>query len=210
MKFYAFFILSIVFTFLSCKGDINTNEIKPCIEIGLKNKMDDKKYIQLISQLTWQIDNIDKKHNIWMEKYGKNFMSSFIICSETFEQRVFKIDVEVSKQATIALFGEAHLGRHVCDNDDISELTIDYHDNEKGVAVGRVVLERQNAYKVACFYIIRYKNGKYILEYLGVENRISKQIRHSRPVYICNSLWKDIDLQLKVFKIPYNLYIKEE
>jgi hypothetical protein len=188
--------------------DPNMDAVRGCISAGVKASIPVDQYQQMLGRIA----ALPRTEMIvaWAKEYGLNNLSTFVACSEPFERRVFALDYLTSPpEIACAVFGEASHGRHVCEASDIGGITISYSGEERGVGVvaGQVTVERPLVYRAFCCFVAtrRQPDGAWRLEFLGVANRLSSDIRLSRPVFVRSDRWDEIDFQLHSLGIPLSL-----
>lgn len=183
----------------------DANSLRNCIAVGLKASIPAEQYQQMLGRIA----TLPRPEMIeaWAKEYGRNNLSTFVACNEPFERRVFALDYLCSStEIAQAVFGDTSHGRHVCEASDIGAITISYSGKERGVISGQVTVERPSVYRVLCCFVATRKEpgGAWRLEFLGVANRLSADIRLSRPVFTRSDRWDEIDFQLRALGIPFS------
>jgi len=196
-------VLFVALSGLAVAQDPDTNAVRECIAVGLKANIPDERYQQMLGRLA----SLSRAEMIgaWTKEYGRNNLSTFVAYNEQFERRVFSLDYLISPQEIAqAVFGDASRTQHVCEASDIRTITISYSGKEGGVISGQVMVERPSVYRVLCCFVASRKQagGSWRLEFLGVANRLSSDIRLSRPVFVRSDRWVEIDFQLRALGIP--------
>lgn len=190
----------------TCGQDPDTNALRACIAIGLKASIPAEQYQQMLGRIA----TLPRAEMIeaWAKEYGRNNLSTLVAYNEPFERRVFALDYLTSPpEIAQTVFGEASHSRHVCEASDIAAITISYSGRDRGVISGQVTVERPSVYRVLCWFVATRKQpgGAWRLEFLGVANRLSSDIRLSRPVYVRSDRWDETDFQLRALGIPLAL-----
>jgi len=187
----AFFYSGTVFA-----QNIDTNNLTKCLEVGLKADIGNQKYDQMLRTLLTS----SRKEKIWIEEYGADNLSFFLLYHEPYESRVFAIDYldqKNDRKGPSLLYRSHSKGRHICEISDIKSLDIiqvEEINTKEVLVVGRIVVERASAYRVNCSFVARGRtNGEnYRLEYLGVENRLTQKIRYARTVFVWSPGWREV------------------
>lgn len=174
-------------------------KLQTCIVQGLKPDITDAAYQQLVMRSA--LATRDEQRTLWSKEYGENYLSYFVLNNAAYERRLFAIDC-LCDSATLAkaVLGEESRGRHVCDEADISGIRVDVHNEERGALLGTVTVARPGRYRISCIFVARTKDGNasWQLEYLGIANRLSADIRMSRPIFCRRNTWDEMDAQLNV------------
>lgn len=184
--------------------DPGTNALRECIAVGLKARIPAQQYRQMLVRIA----SLPCAEETWFKEYGRNNLSSFVVYNQPFERRVFAIDYLTTPQEIARkLFNDANQSRHVCEESDIGTISITYSGKDGTVISGLVTVERPSVYRVHCCFVATKKQstGNWCLEFIGVANRLSPEIRLSRPVFVRRDIWDDIDLKLRDLGIPLSL-----
>ena len=190
--------------------DPGMHVLRECIAVGLKASIPAAQYQQMLGRIA----TLPRALMIeaWTKEYGRNNLSTFVAYNEPYERRVFALDYLASPpEIAQSLFGNASRNRHVCDESDIGTITINNLGEDRGVISGQVTIERPLVYRVLCCFVATRKqpDGAWRLEFIGVDNRLSSDIRVSRPVFVHGDRWDEIDFQLRALGIPTSPFQKK-
>ncbi len=183
-------LLSIAFTSLSAYArgpDLELRTLRAALAEGLAGRLSGVDYAEFLIELALEVGQ--ERERRWSEAYGLDNLSSFLFRARGYETRLFAVEFlgDRSPSAHAARFvgRRAQAGHHFCEATDLKAFHLDFVSQEDAVAIGRALFEVAGVYRVMCNFVLAVddETGKWRLQYLGIMNRLTPDIRYSRPVY---------------------------